>query len=94
MSKLREVLDTLSNMPAVATAPQRLTLEELIAKAETYGKVTIFGSSEVHRNYRVHIDFMTLEGTNLGVKSDFGLQLRPALEQALDRAETIRRQFK
>lgn len=86
MSQLRKALDALMSAPT--------TLEELIAKAETYGKVTIFGSSETPRNYRVHIDFYTITGTELGAKSDFGLKLKPALEQAIERAALIRSQFK
>lgn len=80
--------------PASA-APERL--EDLLATAETYGKVTIFGRDPEPngpRHYRVNIQFATTVGMKLEANSDFGLPLTAALRQAIDRAETIRQSFK
>lgn len=73
------------------------SLEELIAKAESYGRVTIFGcKGDVSdgRQYSVDIYFATMEGVELKAESGFGLGLRRALEKAIERAEKVRGQFK
>ena len=70
------------------------TLEMLLDIAETYGVVTIFGTSGTPRCYRVDIDFITQKGTKLYASSDRELPLKPAFAQAIERAEEIRGQFK
>lgn len=73
------------------------TLEELIAKAESFGIVMMHGHKDQlpdGREYRVVIRFVTVSGIELKAESDFGRGLRRALEQAIDRAERIRGQFK
>ena len=73
------------------------SLEELIAKAESYGIVTMFGHKDQlpeGREYRVIIRFVTVSGIELKAESGFGRGLRRALEQAIERAEKVRGQFK
>jgi hypothetical protein len=80
--------------PAVA-APERL--EDLIATAESYGKVKMWGSEPAPngaRHYSVDIEFSTVKGIKLQASSEYGLPLNAALRQAIDRAEVIRGQFK
>ena len=90
----------LRNLLPQRTAPETATperLEDLLAQAEAYGMVTIFGlkmTSDSQRHYQVDIDFSTQSGISLKAESDFHLPLNAALRQAIDRAEKIRAQFK
>lgn len=93
---------TSRNLPLTETllgtteTAQPITLEQLWAKAESYGNVGIFSStgSPREKSYRARIAFPTIEGTQLEAKSEFELTLTEALQQAIAKAELIRGQFK
>jgi hypothetical protein len=76
--------------------PQRRSLDDLFAEADELGRLFVFTSDRHPRpvRHRVHIDFDTMEGTELSAKSDFGLPIHEAFEQAIARARAIRGQFK
>jgi len=98
-------MNLLRRTPAPAPAPEpgprpaeAETLEQLWARAEAYGRVGVFSSTtrSMARGglYRVDIEFATITGINLAAKSEFDMPLRDALQQAIERAKTIRGQFK
>ncbi|XAI95576.1 hypothetical protein [Nostoc phage Nsp-JY21] len=79
------------------TTAQADTLESLIATAESYGTLSISGvKAEDDRaaGYYVRITFDTDANITLEAKSDFRVPLVTALQQAIERAEKIRGQFK
>lgn len=72
------------------------TLEQLWAKAESFGYVGIYCSKRDARetSYCATIYFSTVEGTQLEAASKFSLPLTEALRQAIAKAEIIKGQFK
>lgn len=73
------------------------SLESLIATAEAYGVVKMYGiqaEGKYPGGYWVKVEFDTVTGTSLCAESDYRLPLAVALRQAIDRAEVIRKQFK
>ena len=70
-----------------------LSLEELIAQAEGFGEVNIFGSTN-GSGYCARIKFRTLQGISLEASSEYRLPIKEALIGAIERAEVISGQFK
>ncbi|HLP68200.1 MAG TPA: hypothetical protein VK181_11860 [Rhizobium sp.] len=83
-------LTKLSNVPSRPETP----LESLLARAEQYGRVGVHPHSEQSERYHVWIKFRSITGIDLEAKSDHGLPIHQAFEQAIERAELIRSQFK
>ena len=81
------------NLPSISGATVRnLSLDQLVKAAEAYGIVRIHGMD--NGGYCAYIKFKTLSGISLEASSEFGLPFGGALAQAIERAETIRGQFK
>lgn len=78
-------------------APQRESLEDLIAKAESYGTLVMSGSEETDSSpagYYVRIKFRTQANITLQAESSFRVPLITGLREAIANAEQIRGQFK
>ena len=72
------------------------TLEQLLAEAETFGAIQVYSNAKDRtvKRYRVSIAFATTTGITLEAKSEFGMGVHEAFEQAIARAKQIVGQFK
>lgn len=72
------------------------SLEAIWARAEAYGSVGIYSSTDtpLPNRYCATITFQTISGTELRARSEHWMPLKEALLQAMSRAEVIRGQFK
>lgn len=76
-----------------ATSLDAVTLDEVLAKAETYGRPQMFKMDS--GKWHVNIKFPTIAGTTLEAASKFDHNsIIDALKLAIERAEEIRRAFR
>lgn len=68
-----------------------VTLEELFQTAELYGKVRIYSCNDklAPHCYHCSISFNTVRHVELEAKSAFGLELKEALKQAIEKAVLV-----
>jgi hypothetical protein len=69
----------------------------MLSYVEPWGRVTLFGSDNYAAPacYHARIDFLVSgAGTSLVARSEYGMTAIAALQQAIERAEAIRRQFR
>ena len=90
---LRSLIPTRTAEPSA----QPVSLESLIATAEGYGTLRMSqfrAEGGKPSGYWVRIEFWTITGIKLEAESDFRVPLVTGLQQAIERAEKIRGQFK
>lgn len=77
------------------TSTNAVTLEQLFTKAEEYGHVHIYSSDmdEQPNSYRAKIVLVIKTNVELEACSDFGLSLKTALQQAIEKAEKVKEEF-
>lgn len=90
-------LRSLISTKSAAQAAQAESLEALIARAESYGTVSIYGvkaDGDRPAGYLVLIAFHTIKDVKLEANSEYRVPLADGLRQAIDKAEQIRGQFR
>ena len=72
-----------------------MTLEELLEKAESFGRVYVHASPDKRPPdcYSVGIEFDSVPGTSVKAKSEFAMQIHEAFMQAIKRAQLITEQY-